>query len=241
MFPFLNFEHPPPRILQVAQSCCLPAEVPLRALSGAPDAPGIGLDLVSQQCSVLMEPAFWGRDGHQTSPASTEGKCRAHNESREGRREWGGQAALGNWFLGYTKRSAMSRAREGGLLLSSPCPGPAGAGFSVLGFSCPLVMAEAKGRGPEGGARDGGGRGAHIPPVTVRTTLTPEGRFWAEHFTCPSCILSLRSILLPLSPFYGGANGGLAPWSDPDSGVSCRRGKAGAWVSWTPEVMLMMS
>lgn len=63
-----------------------------------------------------------------------------------------------------------------------------------------------------------------------------------EHFTCPSSfILSVRSLLLPLYPFYGGANVGLAQWSDPDSGVSCRRGKAGAWVSWTPEVMLMMS
>lgn len=162
MFPFLNFEHPPPRILQVAQSCCLPAEVPLRAVSGAPDAPGIGLDLVSQPCSVLLEPAFWGQDGHQPSPASIEGKCRAHNESREGRREWGGQAALRNSFLGYTKRNARSRAREGGLL-SSPCPGPAGMDFSVLGFSCPLVLAEAKGRGPEGGGLDGGGTGSPHP------------------------------------------------------------------------------
>lgn len=83
------------------------------------------------------------------------------------------------------------------------------------------------------------GQGAHIPALMVRTVATHEAGSWAEH--SPHLfpfIPSVRSSLLPLYPFYGGAKGG-SVWGQvlgvletrPSSHRGCRRGKAGLGLS----------
>lgn len=83
------------------------------------------------------------------------------------------------------------------------------------------------------------GQGAHIPAPMVRTVATHEAGSWAEHSPHLSPFIpSVRSSLLPLYPFYGGANGG-SVWGQvlgvletcPSSHRGCRRGKAALGLS----------
>lgn len=150
---------------------------------------------------------------------------------------------MGNSFLGCTKRNAMSRAKKGGLLLCFLCSGPTGSALCTE-HQLPLSDDRSKGQGSGGGGeQDGGDTESHITAVMVRTAAAPEGLSSTEHpaLLSPS-ILGVRCVRLPSCPFYRGASearhGGV---TRPSLHSELQKGKVGAWVPWTPEVILVMS
>lgn len=125
--------------------------------------------------------------------------------------------SLGEFVLRLHKEKCNVPSKEGAPRPPSSLLRPNHVCSSALSISCPLVMTEAKGRVQKEEGWMVEGRGAHIPSVMIRTATIHEGASRAEHSTrLSSFILSVRSILLPfIYPFYGGAKGGSAWWSDP--------------------------